>query len=92
LSRGEVAIAHADDRESLRIEFGVERLPHLGVFLAQGFSPAGRDWRGLIVGLEATTGIGDDLAGCRATHTSDQLEPGEVRRLHITLSLIDRQS
>ena len=90
LQRGEVAISHDEHRESLRIEFDVDHLPHLGILLAQGFGPTERDWRGLFVGLEATTGIGDDLASCRATNSSVQLQPAEIFRFQIKLSLIQQ--
>jgi len=89
LADGKVAISHGEHCESLHIEFDVEQLPYLGILLAQGFSPTERDFRGLFVGLEATTGMGDDLASCRATNTSNHLQPGEIRRFHINLSLTE---
>lgn len=89
LKQGEAAISHGDHRESLRISFDVITLPYLGVLVAQGFNPLERDRQGVFIGLEATTGIGDDLAACRATGTTTRLQPGESRAFQIRLSIVD---
>lgn len=92
LTSGETAISHGDGEESLRIAFDSVRLPYLGVLIAQGFNPLERDGQGAFIGLEATTGIGDDLAQCRGTGTTNYLQPGETRRFQILLSIIGETS
>lgn len=88
LTQGETAISHGDHEESLLITFDAAQLPYLGVLIAQGFNPLERDHQGVFIGLEATTGIGDDLATCRATGTATYLQQGESRRFQIRLSIV----
>jgi galactose mutarotase-like enzyme len=88
LAVGRFAIFHAKQTESLQVEFDAASLPYLGVLIAQGYNPRGRDQRGLIIGIEPTTGIGDDLAGCRKTGTSCHLHPGAPLQFRIKYSLI----
>jgi hypothetical protein len=87
LTTGQFAISHAEKRETLHIEFDAVHLPFLGILLAQGYNPVERDQQGIIIGLEATTGIGDDLNGCRASNTVKQLEPGETCLFQMQFSL-----
>jgi hypothetical protein len=90
LQSGEATVTHGERSESLRIEFDAARLPYLGVLIVQGFGPVERDLRGLFIALEATTGMGDDLDGCRATNTSTQLGPSSMYRFQIKLSLLQQ--
>lgn len=87
ISRGSFEVSHAPLRESLRVEFDAAQLPYLGVLIAQGYNPLGRDREGLIIGVEPTTGIGDDLASCRESNTSRQLQPGSPLQFQIKYSL-----
>jgi hypothetical protein len=90
LRSGEATVTHGEQSESLRIEFDTVHLPYLGVLLVQGFGPVERDLRGLFIALEATTGMGDDLDGCRATNSSTQLQPSAAYKFQIKLSLLER--
>ncbi|MHB9037258.1 MAG: aldose epimerase family protein [Armatimonadota bacterium] len=89
LSSGKAAIRHGDVDESLEFEFDTGALPYLGVLYSQGFDfqPDGHFRNELFLGLEPTTGIGDDLPTCDLTNTVQILMPGQELRFWITLSL-----
>jgi galactose mutarotase-like enzyme len=87
LTTGRFSISHASNPESLHVEFDAAHLPYLGVLIAQGYNPLGRDREGLIIGVEPTTGIGDDLASCRETKTGRELKPGSPLRFQIKYAL-----
>ena len=85
-------VAHGDQAEQLQIEFDTESLPYLAVLLSLGYGPLGKDGKSLLFGLEPTSGIGDDLAMCRATNTTQRIGAGERLQFWIRLSLVDRSS
>lgn len=91
LGTGRAAVRHADHGERLQFDFDPAELPHLGILISQGFDedPAG-DFAGeLILALEPTTGIGDDLLTCEQTGTTAQLAPHQTKSFRIQLSLVD---
>ena len=92
LRRGLARVAHGDKPEHFQIEFDTARLPYLAVLLSLGYGPLGKDGKSLLFGLEPTSGIGDDLAMCRATNTTQRIDAGESLRFWIRLSLVDRSS
>ena len=92
LHRGVARVAHGDQSEQLQIEFDTERLPYLAVLLSLGYGPLGKDGKSLLFGLEPTSGIGDDLAMCRATNTVQRIAAGETLRFWMRLSLVTGSS
>lgn len=77
-----------DDRQSLKVEFDKTNLPYLGIFISEGFESLGDGnfERELMLGIEPTTGIGDDLATCESTSTVKRLEPGDEFNFWMTIS------
>lgn len=92
LRHGVARVAHGDQAEQLQIEFDTESLPYLGVLLSLGYGPLGKDGTSLLFGLEPSSGIGDDLAICRATKTAQKIGAGDSLKFWIRLSLVERRS
>ena len=92
LKEGRAVIYHRDLREGLQFEFDTENLPHLGVLIQQGYSPdeTAASNRQLFLGLEPTTGMGDDLPSCESTGTVREIQPGQEVRFGIRLKLLSR--
>jgi len=86
LSEGKVSISRPGVRESFCIQFD---LSHLGVFISHKVDLSGdgtfaqRD----LLGLEPTSGAGDDYDLCKASGTLKELLPGDDLRFWISLSL-----
>jgi len=76
--------------EALQFECDPVALPHLGVLISQGYDTddAGPFRREVFLGLEPTTGMGDDLPTCETTGTVKVLQPGQPLRFWIRLSLL----
>jgi len=72
----------------LKVEFDNTNLPYLGVFISEGFDSLddGNFERELILGVEPTTGIGDELLTCESTSTVKRLESGEEFNFWMTIS------
>jgi galactose mutarotase-like enzyme len=87
ITTGNFSVSHASYAESLHVNFDAARLPYLGVLIAQGYNPLGRDRKGLIIGVEPTTGAGDNLSDCRESNTSRELKPGSPLQFQIKYSL-----
>lgn len=82
-------VRHGDSDEALRFEWSADRLPYLGFLYQQGFSndPDGHFRNELILALEPTSGIGDDLPTCEFTGTVSVIDAGQEMTFRITLSL-----
>ena len=91
LRTGRAAVHRADVGEALQFEFDTAALPYLGVLISQGYdSDEGGDFEGeLILALEPTTGIGDDLPTCESTGTVQNILPGQSVAFWIRLTLLD---
>ena len=91
LADGRAAILHPDVGEGLQFEFDTENLPHLGVLIQQGYYPDETSpFKGqLYLGLEPTTGVGDDLPTCASTNTTKKILPGREVRFWIRMGLLD---
>ena len=78
-----------DAGERLLFTFDTEALPHLGLLAAQGYDSLGDGhFAGeLLLALEPTTGIGDDLVTCQWAGTLRMLEPGAELSVWICISL-----
>ena len=89
LSDGRASIRHKKTGEALQIEFDTDALPHLGILLCQGFdAPENPNLQNeILLGLEPTTGVGDDLPTCERTGTLCELPPNQELRFWIKLSL-----
>lgn len=87
LNRGLVGISHREALERLTIEFDTRQLPYLGVLLAPGFGPLGKDCRSTLLALEPTTSIADDLPMARATGTSRAIPAGQSINFWLRFSL-----
>jgi hypothetical protein len=91
LREGITCVSHGDGQEQLTIEFGTDELPYLGVLLAQGFAPLGKDGKSTLLALEPTSSIADDLGQARENGTNRRIPAGEKIRLWIRLSLTERR-
>ncbi len=91
LKHGWAALRHRDSGEQLEIEFDTRALPHLGILVSQGYDTTESGyWRNVVfLGLEPTSGMGDDLDQCRSNGTLAVLSAGERKEFWITLSLVD---
>lgn len=90
LDHGQAAIRHAGLGQALQFEFDPDQLPYLGVLIAQGYDPEGGPFKDeVFLGLEPTTGVGDDLPTCQETGTVAELAPGESTEFWIRLRLLD---
>lgn len=88
LRQGRAAIRHTDIGEAVRIEFDTSTLPYLGVLVSQGYYGPYAGLRGSVfLGLEPTTGIGDDLPTCESTGTLRRIDPGCELAFWIKLSI-----
>ena len=87
LTDGTCEVRHHGSGECLRIESDSARLPYLGVMISQEFGPDGECDGDMILGLEPTTSIGDDLNTSQNTRTTAYLAPGEEQRFWIRFSL-----
>ena len=89
LAEGRADIYHQDHGEGLRFDFDTNKLPHLGVLYQQGFDEDPESpFRGeLFLGLEPTTGVGDDLQTCQKTGTVAELPAGRTKEFSIQLTL-----
>ena len=88
LKEGVARVAHGDHSEALQIEFDTERLPYLAGLISLGFGSLGKDGKSLLLALEPTSGIGDDLAMCRHTNTAAKIGGGETLEFWLRLSLL----
>jgi len=88
LTKNETTVYYSDDKQSLKVEFDNTNLPYLGVFISEGFDSLddGNFERELILGVEPTTGIGDELLTCESTSTVKRLESGEEFNFWMTIS------
>lgn len=88
LTNNETTIYYSGIRGSLKVEFDNANLPYLGIFIGEGFDCLGDDnfERELILGVEPTTGIGDDLITCESTSTVNRLKPGEEFNFWMVIS------
>ncbi|OFX13416.1 MAG: hypothetical protein A2Z18_01470 [Armatimonadetes bacterium RBG_16_58_9] len=90
LSEGKAAIRHTDIEETLQVEFD---LPHLGILISQGYdSPYEGIKSSIILGLEPTTGIGDELPTCECTGSVLRIEPRGEMSFWIRLTLRDERA
>lgn len=72
--------------ETLQIQFDTNLLTYLGVFIQIGYYDGNKIVLPFL-GLEPTTGIGDELATCNATGTVQEIKPGQEVRFWTTLTL-----
>jgi len=88
-SSGLAAVRRLDVEESLLVQFDTEQLPYLGVFVSEGFdSLDDGEFKGeLLLALEPTTGIGDNLSTCESTGTLRYILPGQEISFWIRLTL-----
>jgi hypothetical protein len=87
LSRGHCGVHHGGIGERLDIEFEARELPYLGIMISEGFGPGGECDGEMILGLEPTTSIGDELKTSQLTGTTACLEDGCEKCFWIRLSL-----
>lgn len=89
LQEGRATVEYPDSGERLVITFDTAALPHLGLLAAQGHDSLGDGhFAGeFLLGLEPTTGIGDDLPTCLQTGTLRVLEPGAELGFWICLTV-----
>ena len=84
---GKAGIFYKDSNEHLELEFDTDELPHLGVFYSQGYADSvDKYFKDVVfVGLEPTTGAGDDVPMCGKTKTVKTLPAGEEAEFWIKL-------
>jgi len=89
LEKGGVKIKQLDTNESLVFDYDTQTLPHLGVLAVEGVDILNDgEFKDIVfLGLEPTTGIGDDLNTCKETGTLRELKPKEELKFWISLSL-----
>jgi galactose mutarotase-like enzyme len=90
LANGVAFVQHQDRGEGLQLEFDAAELPHLGVLIQQGYDADdnGAFQGEVLLALEPTTGIGDDLPTCASTQTLAELGPGQSKSFSIRLTLV----
>jgi hypothetical protein len=88
LRNGAFNVSQESGREVLEVEFDVAHLPYLGILVAQGYGPSSQDGEGIIVGIEPTSGIGDELLECRRTGSHQLIDPGGTYRFWIRYRLV----
>ena len=88
LTKGSACVKQLDTGESLVFDFDVQTLPYLGGLAVEGVDILGNgDFKGVVfLGLEPTTGIGEDLATCESTQSLEELTPGEELNFWISLT------
>lgn len=84
-----IKLHRLDCGESLEIKADTLQLPHMGILISQGFDTLGDgDFKGrFLLGIEPTSGIGDDLEVCGRTGTVRQLMPGQIMNFWITIGV-----
>lgn len=89
LTNGTACVKQLDTAESLVFNFDVQTLPYLGCLAVEGIDILGNgDFKDIVfLGLEPTTGIGEDLATCESTHSLEELATGEELNFWISLTL-----
>ena len=90
LTTGQAAIRHDETGETLRFEFDTRTLPYMGIFAMQGYDkqPDGYFKSQLLIAIEPTTSIGDDLQTALATGTLKRISAGEQIDFWIRLRLV----
>ena len=88
LRNGAFNVSQESGREVLEVEFDAAHLPYLGILVAQGYGPTGQDGEGIILGIEPTSGIGDELLECRRTGSHQVIGPGGTCRFWIRYRLV----
>ena len=75
---GKAALVVPEPGVRLEIAFDTQALPHLGVLTFEGYGllPDAPYRHDIFMALEPTTGIGDELDGCRRTQSVNVLQPG----------------
>lgn len=83
------AIRQLNTGEALLLDYDQSQLPYLGVLVFQGYDAFndGTFKNMIFLGLEPTTGVGDDLPTCHSTNTVATLLPGQEVRFWITMTL-----
>jgi len=89
LSVGSAAVYHDDVQEGLRLNWDVEKLPHLGVLTVLGYDTLGDGYftNEAFIGLEPTNGIADELEVCELEDKVAVLEPNSDVEFWIQLRL-----
>lgn len=90
LTNGWGKFRHTGIGQSFKVEFDNEKLPYMGILISQGHDSLGDgDFKGeLLVAIEPTTGIGDDLIACSKTNTVSTLEAGQKINFWIRFSIL----
>ena len=75
--------------QNLQITWDTNVLKHLGIFVSQGYDSLNDgDFEGqLLLGLEPTTSIGDDLETCKNNGTLKILFPGQMVSFWVCFTL-----
>ena len=75
--------------ETLEVRGDAANLPHMGILVSQGFDTLGDgDFKGqFLLGIEPTSGIGDDHQTCVQTQTLRQLATGQITNFWVAFSL-----
>lgn len=91
LENNRVAIHRMDVGKALQFEFDTTTLKYLGVYIQQGYNPdkKGHSKGEILLALEPTSGIGDDLSTCESTGTLQKILPGKPVRFWIKLTVVD---
>jgi galactose mutarotase-like enzyme len=90
LKLGNAGVAHGDLDEHLTIEFSTDQLPYLGVLLAPGFGPSGKDHQSNLLAIEPTCSMADDLPMASENCTSRRIPAGQAIRFWLRLSLAEQ--
>jgi galactose mutarotase-like enzyme len=87
LSVGKAAMIYPSSKEKFEFGFDAIHLPYLGIFISEGYDSLddGHFKNKLIIGLEPTTGIGDELVTAKKTGTLNSLEPNRQFRFWISI-------
>lgn len=88
LTDGKASVRHNNTGETLQFEFDTKTLPYLGILINQGFDSGDGSFKDtLFLGIEPTTGIGDDLPTCPTTGSVQEISPGQEVKFWIKLTL-----
>jgi hypothetical protein len=85
-----VTVFHPGRRCGLEFSWDTVNLPYAGIFISHGFDSLNDGkFRGkLLLGVEPTSGIGDDLFVCEKTQTLTTVFPAQIVRFWIAIRLL----